>query len=188
MVKLLDPMREMSRPSRDVQHELAELRRAIAYHDHRYHVLDAPEITDAEYDALFRRLQELEKANPALITTDSPTQRVGAAPLTAFGTVRHGHQMLSLANVATRDEMAEFDGRVRRLLGRESVEYVVEPKLDGLAVELVYEDGVFVVGTTRGDGIVGEDVTANLRTVRSVPLRLRDERPVPRRLELRGEV
>jgi DNA ligase (NAD+) len=181
-------MREMSRPSRDVRHELAELRRAIAYHDHRYHVLDAPEITDAEYDALFRRLQELEKAHPALVTPDSPTQRVGAAPLTAFGTVRHGQQMLSLANVTTRDEMAEFDARVRRLLGRESVEYVVEPKLDGLAVELVYEDGVFVVGSTRGDGIVGEDVTANLRTVRSVPLRLRDGRPVPRRLELRGEV
>src|SRR6516162_1622952 len=181
-------MREMSRPSRDVQHELAELRRAIAYHDHRYHVLDAPEITDAEYDALFRRLQELEKAHPELVTADSPTQRVGAAPLTAFGTARHGQQMLSLANVTTRDEMAEFDARVRRLLGRESVEYVVEPKLDGLAVELVYEDGVFVVGSTRGDGIVGEDVTANLRTVRSVPLRLRDGRPVPRRLELRGEV
>jgi DNA ligase (NAD+) len=181
-------MREMSRPSRDVQHELAELRRAIAYHDHRYHVLDAPEITDAEYDALFRRLQELEKAHPELVTADSPTQRVGAAPLTAFGTVRHGQQMLSLANVTTREEMAEFDARVRRLLGRESVEYVVEPKLDGLAVELVYEDGVFVVGSTRGDGIVGEDVTANLRTVRSVPLRLRDDRPVPRRLELRGEV
>jgi DNA ligase (NAD+) len=178
----------MSRPSRDVRHELAELRRAIAYHDHRYHVLDAPEITDAEYDALFRRLQELEKANPTLVTADSPTQRVGAAPLTAFGTVRHGHQMLSLANVTTRDEMAEFDARVRRLLGRESVEYVVEPKLDGLAVELVYEDGVFVVGSTRGDGIVGEDVTANLRTVRSVPLRLRDDRPIPGRLELRGEV
>jgi DNA ligase (NAD+) len=181
-------MREMSRPSRDVQHGLAELRRAIAYHDHRYHVLDAPEITDAEYDALFRRLQELEKAHPELVTPDSPTQRVGAAPVTAFGTVRHGQQMLSLANVTTRDEMAEFDARVRRLLGRESVEYVVEPKLDGLAVELVYEDGVFVVGSTRGDGIVGEDVTANLRTVRSVPLRLRDDRPVPRRLELRGEV
>jgi DNA ligase (NAD+) len=178
----------MSRPSRDVRHELAELRRAIAHHDHRYHVLDAPEITDAEYDALFRRLQELEKANPTLVTADSPTQRVGATPLTAFGTVRHGHQMLSLANVTTRDEMAEFDARVRRLLGRESVEYIVEPKLDGLAVELVYEDGVFVVGSTRGDGIVGEDVTANLRTVRSVPLRLRDDRSVPRRLELRGEV
>ena len=166
MVKLLDPMREMSRPSRDVRHELAELRRAIAYHDHRYHVLDAPEITDAEYDALFRRLQELEKAHPELVTPDSPTQRVGAAPLTAFGTVRHGQQMLSLANVTTRDEMAEFDARVRRLLGRESVDYVVEPKLDGLAVELVYEDGIFVVGSTRGDGIVGEDVTANLRTIK----------------------
>ena len=178
----------MSRPSRDVQHELAELRRAIAHHDYRYHVLDDPDVSDAEYDALFRRLQALEAANPALVTTDSPTQRVGATPLAAFGTVRHGQQMLSLANVTTSEEMDEFDARVRRLLGRESVDYVVEPKLDGVAVELVYERGVLVVGSTRGDGIVGEDVTANLRTVRSVPLRLRDGRGVPRRLEVRGEV
>src|SRR5215472_17303103 len=182
-------MREMSRPSRDVRHELAELRRAIAYHDHRYHVLDAPEITDAEYDALFRRLQELEKAHPALVTPDSPTQRVGAAPLTAFETVRHGQQMLSLANVTTREEMAEFDTRVRKLLGRERVEYVVEPKLDGVAVELVYEGGLLAVGSTRGAGLVGENVTANLRTIRSVPLRLRDgDRAHPARLEVRGEV
>src|SRR5262245_47643361 len=182
------PDARMSRPSRDVRHELAELRRAIAQHDYRYHVLDDPEISDAEYDALFRRLQALEAEHPALVTADSPTQRVGAAPLTAFGTVRHGQQMLSLGNVTTREEMDEFDARVRRLLGRESVDYVVEPKLDGVAVELVYEDGALVVGSTRGDGIVGEDVTANLRTVRSVPLRLRDGRRVPRRLEVRGEV
>jgi DNA ligase (NAD+) len=183
------PGASMARPSRDVRHEAAELRRAITHHDHRYHVLDDPEISDAEYDELLRRLQALEQAHPELITADSPTQRVGAAPQGSFETVRHGQQMLSLANVTTREEMTEFDARVRKLLGREQVEYVVEPKLDGLAVELVYERGVLVVGSTRGDGLVGENVTANLRTIRSVPLRLRDgERPHPARLEVRGEV
>ncbi len=179
----------MARPSRDARAEAVRLRREIAYHDHRYHVLDDPEISDAEYDALFRRLQTLETADPDLITPDSPTQRVGAAPQSGFATVRHAHQMLSLANVTTPDEMAEFDARVRKLLGREHVAYVVEPKLDGVAVELVYEAGLLTVGSTRGDGLVGEDVTANLRTVRSVPLRLREAaRPVPARLEVRGEV
>jgi len=179
----------MPRPSRDVRQDAAELRRALAHHDYRYHVLDDPEISDAEYDALFRALQALEAAHPDLVTPDSPTQRVGAAPQSTFETVRHGHQMLSLSNVTTPDEMEEFDARVRRLLGRERVEYVVEPKIDGVAVELVYEDGTLAVGSTRGDGIVGENVTANLRTIRSVPLRLRaDGRPLPARLEVRGEV
>jgi DNA ligase (NAD+) len=179
----------MARPSRDVRHEAAELRRAITHHDHRYHVLDDPEISDAEYDELLRRLQAIEDAHPELITADSPTQRVGATPQSGFETVRHGQQMLSLANVTTREEMAEFDARVRKLLGRERVEYVVEPKLDGVAVELVYERGLPVVGSTRGDGLVGENVTANLRTIRSVPLRLRDgEGAHPARLEVRGEV
>jgi DNA ligase (NAD+) len=179
----------MPRPSRDVRQDAAELRRALAHHDYRYHVLDDPEIADAEYDALFRKLQALEATHPDLVTPDSPTQRVGAAPQSAFATVRHGHQMLSLSNVTTRDEMEEFDARVRRLLGRERVEYVVEPKIDGVAVELVYEDGTLAVGSTRGDGVVGENVTANLRTIRSVPLRLRtDGRPLPARLEVRGEV
>jgi DNA ligase (NAD+) len=179
----------MARPSRGAREEAARLRRDIAYHDHRYYVLDDPEITDAEYDALFRRLQALEAEHPELVTPDSPTQRVGAAPQSAFETVRHAHQMLSLANVTTADEMAEFDARVRKLLGREHVDYVVEPKLDGVAVELVYEHGALTVGATRGDGLVGENVTANLRTVRSVPLTLRgDARRVPKRLEVRGEV
>jgi DNA ligase (NAD+) len=183
------PGARMPRPSRDVRHEAVELRRAITHHDHRYHVLDDPEISDAEYDELLRRLQSIESAHPELVTADSPTQRVGATPQSAFETVRHGQQMLSLANVTTRDEMAEFDARVRRLLGRERVEYLVEPKLDGLAVELVYEDGQLAVGSTRGDGLVGENVTANLRTIRSVPLRLRDgARAHPARLEVRGEV
>ncbi len=179
----------MPRPSRDVRQDAAEVRRALAHHDYRYHVLDDPEISDAEYDALLRRLQAIEAAHPELVTPDSPTQRVGATPQSGFVTVRHGQPMLSLSNVTTREEMEEFDARVRRLLGRERVDYVVEPKLDGLAVELVYEGGALAVGSTRGDGIVGENVTANLRTIRSVPLRLRDrERPVPARLEVRGEV
>jgi DNA ligase (NAD+) len=179
----------MPRPSRDVRQDAAELRRALAHHDYRYHVLDDPEISDAEYDALFRRLQALEAAHPDLVTPDSPTQRVGAAPQSGFATVRHGQQMLSLSNVTTREEMEEFDARVRRLLGRDRVDYVVEPKIDGVAVELVYENGTLTVGSTRGDGIVGENVTANLRTIRSVPLRLRaDGRPFPAHLEVRGEV
>ena len=179
----------MAGPSRGVREDVARLRRNIAYHDHRYYVLDDPEITDAEYDALFRRLQALEAEHPGLVTPDSPTQRVGATPQSGFETVRHTHQMLSLSNVTTAEEMAEFDARVRKLLGHEHVEYVVEPKLDGVAVELVYEDGALAVGSTRGDGLVGENVTANLRTVRSVPLTLRgDARRIPKRLEVRGEV
>jgi DNA ligase (NAD+) len=183
------PGARMARPSRDVRHEAIELRRALAHHDYRYHVLDDPEISDAEYDVLFRRLLALEAAHPELVTPDSPTQRVGAAPQSGFATARHRQQMLSLSNVTTREEMEEFDARVRRLLGRDRVDYVVEPKLDGVAVEVVYEDGALTVGSTRGDGSTGEDVTANLRTIRSVPLRLRDgTRRVPTRLEVRGEV
>ncbi|HEV7735074.1 MAG TPA: NAD-dependent DNA ligase LigA [Candidatus Binatia bacterium] len=179
----------MARPSRDVSRVLDELRREIATHDHRYHVLDDPSISDAEYDTLFRRLQALEAEHPELVTADSPTQRVGAAPSATFATVRHRHQMLSLGNVTTRDELAEFDARVRKLLGYENIPYAIEPKVDGVAVELVYEDGVFTTGSTRGDGLVGEDVTVNLRTVRSVPLRLRDDaRPLPKVLDVRGEV
>jgi DNA ligase (NAD+) len=179
----------MTRDAPDVRHEIERLRREIEHHDHRYYVLDAPEISDAEYDALFRRLEELERAHPELVTSGSPTQRVGAAPLEKFGTVRHRQPMLSLANAASASEVAEFDARVRKLLGVEAVEYAAEPKIDGVAVELVYENGTFTAGSTRGDGTTGEDVTANLRTIRSVPLRLRhDERPAPRRLEVRGEV
>jgi DNA ligase (NAD+) len=179
----------MARAASDVRQEVERLRREIAHHDHRYHVLDAPEISDAEYDELFRRLEALERAHPALVTPDSPTQRVGAAPLAQFGTVRHRHQMLSLQNATTREEVAEFDARVRKFLGADRIVYAGEPKIDGVAVELVYEHGALAVGSTRGDGVVGEDVTANVRTIRSVPLRLRaDVRPIPARLEVRGEV
>jgi len=168
--------------------ELDALRREIERHDRLYHVLDAPEITDAEYDALFRKLQTLEAQHPELVTPDSPTQRVGAAPESGFATAEHAVPMLSLQNVTSEEEFAEFDARVRRLLERE-VAYVCEPKLDGVAIELIYEGGTLVRALTRGDGSVGEDVTPNVRTVRGVPLRLlEDDRPAPDRVDVRAEL
>jgi DNA ligase (NAD+) len=183
----------MARPrrsaARDAADEIDRLRREIEHHNHRYYVLDDPLVSDAEYDALFRRLEALEEAHPELRTPDSPTQRVGAAPLAKFATAKHRHPMLSLQNVTTAEEMAAFDERVRKFLGRSSIEYVGEPKVDGVAVELVYEGGVLQVASTRGDGISGEDVTANIRTIRSVPLRLHTaDGPAPELLEVRGEV
>src|SRR6185369_17091278 len=175
--------------ARDAAHECERLRREIEQHNYRYYVLDDPLVSDAEYDALLRRLQQLEDEHPELRTPDSPTQRVGAAPLEKFATARHRHPMLSLQNVTTREELAAFDERVRKFLGRERIEYVGEPKVDGVAVELVYEGGTLGVGSTRGDGVVGEDVTGNIRTIRSVPLRLHAARgPVPGLLDIRGEV
>jgi len=164
-----------------------QLRRDLEHHNHRYYVLDDPEIPDAAYDMLFRELQALEEAHPELRANDSPTQRVGAAPLPAFDEVRHRSPMLSLGNAFEDDEVRAFDRRVRDALGVEEVEYAVEPKFDGLAISLAYRKGVFVQGATRGDGTTGEDVTPNLRTVRAVPLRL------PRAadtddLEVRGEI
>src|SRR5213594_2765067 len=177
------------RAARDIHKEAERLRKEIEEHNRRYYVLDDPLISDAEYDALFRRLQALEEAHPELRTPDSPTQRVGARPLAKFATVRHRHPMLSLANVTTPEELAEFDARVRKFLNAARVEYVGEPKIDGVAVELVYEDGVLAVASTRGDGTVGEDITQNVRTIRSVPLRLHKGRvPVPDLVEVRGEV
>jgi DNA ligase (NAD+) len=181
--------RSKERAGRQPRAEAERLRREIEHHNRRYYVLDDPEISDAEYDTLFRRLEALEAAHPDVRTPDSPTQRVGAAPLEKFAVARHRQPMLSLANVTTRDELLEFDARIRRFLGRERVEYVGEPKIDGVAVELVYEKGALVTGATRGDGTVGEDVTPNIRTVRSVPLRLHaDGGTVPELLEVRGEV
>jgi DNA ligase (NAD+) len=173
--------------ARNAAKEIERLRREIEQHNYRYYVLDDPLVSDAEYDALFRRLEELEAAHPDLRTPDSPTQRIGAAPLETFRTARHRHPMLSLQNVTTREEMAAFDERIRKFLGGRRIEYVGEPKVDGVAVELVYERGALVVGATRGDGVVGEDVTANIRTIRSVPLRLRAD-DAPELLEVRGEV
>lgn len=165
----------------------AALRSLIEQHNHSYYVLDRPTVSDAEYDSLFRELQQLEQAHPALLSADSPTQRVGAAPLAAFAEIRHATPMLSLNNAFDDGEVAAFDQRVREALGVETVEYAAEPKFDGLAISLVYVDGVLVSGATRGDGNTGEDVTANLRTVRAIPLRLHGS-GAPARLEVRGEV
>lgn len=170
--------------------EIAELRQEIGRHNHRYYVLDDPLISDAEYDRLFRRLLDLEKAHPELATADSPTQKVGAAPLERFATVQHSLPMLSLNNAMAPEELEEFEERIRRFLKiSDDIEYAVEPKIDGLAVELVYVDGKFSQGSTRGDGINGENITVNLKTIRSIPLSLRaDGHAIPRRLEIRGEV
>ncbi|HET8563901.1 MAG TPA: NAD-dependent DNA ligase LigA, partial [Candidatus Binatia bacterium] len=174
----------------DVEKEILGLRKEIEKHNYRYYVLDDPLISDADYDLLFRRLSELEKEYPDLITPDSPTQKVGAAPLEKFGTVQHTIPMLSLNNAHDREDMEEFEERIRRFLkSSDPLEYVVEPKIDGVAVELVYEQGRFAVGSTRGDGFKGEDITLNLKTIRSVPLVLRqDKRKRPQRFEVRGEV
>ena len=174
----------------------AELRQQLEQANHRYYVLDAPEIPDAEYDQLFRELQQLEAANPELKTPDSPTQRVGGAPSPMFAAVRHRQPMLSLRKAAIdlkaerrelqHAELIDFDRRVREVLAKAAVDYIAEPKLDGLAVSLIYEHGLLVQGATRGDGETGEDITQNLRTIRSLPLRLRGE--VPPLVEVRGEV
>jgi DNA ligase (NAD+) len=165
----------------------AVLRRELERHNRLYYAEDAPEITDAEYDRLFAELQHIEAQHPELATSDSPTQRVGAPPLAEFAEVRHRTPMLSLANAFSEDEVRAFDRRVREALRVEDVDYAVEPKFDGLAVNLAYRDGVFVQGATRGDGATGEDVTPNLRTVRSIPLRL-PRAADTRDLEVRGEV
>ncbi len=167
-----------------------ELREAIEYHNYRYYVLDDPEISDAEYDRMMRGLEKLEAEFPELRDANSPTQRVGAPPLEEFEAVTHTIPMLSLANGQNEIEVREFDQRVRRFLGTDGdIAYVAEPKLDGLAVELVYERGNLVVGSTRGDGVNGENITQNLRTIRTIPLSLiGKEVPVPERLEVRGEV
>ncbi len=180
-------------PEAEAKARMEELRRALHYHNYRYYVLDSPEISDAQYDAMFRELEELERAYPQWITPESPTQRVGAPPLEKFATVEHAQPMLSLANAFNDQEARDFDERVRRFLRiTEPIEYVVEPKMDGVAVELVYLEGVLHTGSTRGDGIRGEDVTLNIRTIKSIPLRLLENQPrapkVPERLDVRGEV
>jgi DNA ligase (NAD+) len=171
----------------DVRGRIENLREQIRHHNRRYYVEDAPEISDAEYDALYKELEALEAENPELVTPDSPTQRVGGEPLEGFEEVRHSIPMLSLANARKTEELREWDTRVRRLLGPdEDPRYVTELKIDGLAVSLRYEDGRFAGGATRGNGTIGEDVTQNLRTVRAIPERLWDEPPEV--LEPRGEV
>ncbi len=172
---------------RPVADRVLALRREIERHNHLYYVLDAPEIPDTEWDAMFAELQSLEAAHPELVTPDSPTQRVGARPAEGFAEVTHRVPMLSLANAFTDEDVAAFDRRCREGLDAAAVEYSCELKFDGLAVSLAYEGGVLVRGATRGDGETGEDVTANLRTVKAIPLRLRASRP-PKLIEVRGEV
>lgn len=174
-------------------HQLIEkLRAEIRYHEHRYYVLDDPEISDGEFDRLMHRLQELEAKHPDLITPDSPSQRVGGLPAGEFAKARHSAPMLSLDNTYSLEELRDFDRRVRDLSGRETIEYVAELKLDGLSMALTYEDGVLVRGVTRGDGTTGEDVTSNVKTIRSVPLRIDPAKlkqaGLPPRFEVRGEV
>lgn len=173
------------------ENEIGKLKKEINYHNHRYYVLDDPEISDAGYDRLFRRLEEIEGRFPDLITTDSPTQRVGAPPLTKFEPATHTIPMLSLSNAFDEKDVVEFDRRIKKFLRRENeILYAVEPKLDGVAVELVYSDGIFLVGSTRGDGITGENITQNLKTIKSIPLTLirREGMGMPSRLAVRGEV
>ncbi len=168
--------------------EVNELREKINHHNFQYHSLDAPEISDAEFDRLFHRLKKLEEEYPDVVTDDSPTQRIGATPLSEFQQVQHALPMLSLDNAFSDEDMTDFDRRVRtRLENAETIDYACEPKIDGVAVSLVYESGKLVQGATRGDGTTGEDITQNVRTVESVPLKLRGS-GYPERLEVRGEV
>ena len=174
----------MSAPS--VEKRVADLRAKIEKANYEYHVLDQPAIADEAYDALMRELKDLEAKHPELVTPESPTQRVGAAPSSRFAPVDHAHPMLSLSNVFDEAELRAFDTRVRKALGRDDVGYVCELKIDGLAINLTYQDGTFVQGATRGNGTTGEDVTANLRTIKSIPLTLRER--VAGRVDVRGEV
>uniref|UniRef100_A0A7V4N363 DNA ligase n=1 Tax=Thermodesulfobacterium geofontis TaxID=1295609 RepID=A0A7V4N363_9BACT len=192
-------MPEEIEEKREIPQEVIErvkkLREEIEYHNYRYYVLDSPVISDAEYDALMRELRKLEEIYPELITPDSPTQRVGFKPAEGFKEVPHAEPMLSLDDAMNEDEVIEFDKRIKRFLGLPDetlIEYTVEPKIDGLAMELVYENGSLVIGATRGDGYVGEDVTNNIKTIPTIPLRLRkfteDAPDIPPRIDVRGEV
>ncbi|MGE3977262.1 MAG: NAD-dependent DNA ligase LigA [Nitrospira sp.] len=184
---LYDDSLSSSRASRAEQERLAQLKSQIRHHDYLYYVKDRPEISDGEYDRLFRELADLERAYPELVSPDSPTQRVGAPPLDELGKVQHERPMLSLDSLVNPEEVLAFDQRMKRELGTNQVEYTVEPKFDGLSVELVYDQGTFVRGSTRGDGNVGEDITINLRTIRPLPLQLQAG-TYPDHLAVRGEV
>src|SRR6516162_4635533 len=164
-----------------------ELRKLLHHHNYLYYVEAKPEISDREFDRLMKELEELEAAHPDLVTPDSPTQRVGGTPVEGFATVRHRVPMLSIDNTYNATELREFDARIRKLLDGEPVCYVVELKIDGVAISLTYEDGLFTVGATRGNGEQGDDVTHNLKTVGGLPLRLRTDSP-PSLFEARGEV
>ncbi|MGH9704303.1 MAG: NAD-dependent DNA ligase LigA, partial [Candidatus Acidiferrales bacterium] len=178
--------------SKEVAKKIEKLRNQIHYHDYRYHVLDDPEVSDAAYDRLMQELKDLEAKYPELVTPDSPTHRVGAKPREGFQTYRHRTPMLSLDNTYSFEELREFDHRVLQALGRDKVEYVCEHKFDGLSISLIYEDGRLVRGVTRGDGTTGEDVTPNIKTIRSVPLSVNaaavKKLGLASEFEVRGEV
>ena len=169
---------------------ISELRKQINNHNYQYYILDNPIISDYEYDNLMRKLQDLEKKYPDLITQDSPTQRVGASPLDAFDSVDHSIPMLSLENAMNSEELFQYYERTKRGLQTDlDIDFIAEPKLDGIGVELVYENGLFTYGLTRGDGIKGENITQNLKTIKAIPLSIRTEKfSAPELLEVRGEV
>src|SRR5437588_7679919 len=172
---MADRLGETTMPS--IAQRAEELRRLLTYHNYKYFVEAQPEISDQEYDRLVKELEKIEEAHPELITPDSPTRRVGGQPIEGFVTVKHRQAMLSIANTYNAMELREFDRRIRKLLPGETVTYVVELKIDGVAISLTYENGLFTVGATRGDGVRGDDVTHNLRTIRELPLRLRMDLP-----------
>src|SRR5882757_7466183 len=178
--------------SKDPEKMIESLREKIRHHEYLYYVVDQPEISDAEFDKLMQQLKDLEAEHPDLITADSPTQRVGGRPREGFVKVRHSSPMLSLDNTYSEEELRAWERRVHELSGRKDVDYVCELKLDGMSLALVYEDGKLVRGVTRGDGTVGEDVTLNVRTVRSIPLVIPKEKlrkaGMPADFELRGEL
>ena len=171
----------------DQQKNIEELRRLIRYHDKKYYIDADPEISDLEYDKLINRLKELEQQYPQFITPDSPTQRVGGDILTGFRTLEHEYPMLSIDNTYSPQELLEFDSRVRKVIGAKIIEYTTELKVDGVAVSLVYENGILKTALTRGDGIRGDDITQNIKTVKSLPIVI-DQSGVPAKLILRGEV
>src|SRR5215813_2110150 len=175
-----------------IRKEAEELREKLRYHEYRYHVLDDPEISDASYDKLLVRLKEIEAEHPELTTPDSPTVRVGAQPRDGFTTMRHARPMLSLDNAFSFDALRDFDRRVREGVGREEIEYIAEHKFDGLSISLIYEKGVLARGVTRGDGTTGEDVTPNVKTIRSIPLvvdaAVLKKAKLPQDFEVRGEI
>jgi DNA ligase (NAD+) len=181
-------VKETMTPKSDAT-EILRLREEINEHNYRYYILDEPSVSDAAYDKLFRELQKLEEENPQLITQDSPTQRVGIKPETGFVNFPHYNPMYSLDNAFSFEELQRFDARIKNFLNEKeskNISYACEPKFDGIAVNLIYEKGKLVKGLTRGDGLVGEDITANLRTIQTIPLTLRDN--FPEKLEVRGEV
>src|SRR5215831_17774216 len=179
-------------PSKDVEKKIEALREKIRHHEYIYYVLDNPEISDGDFDKLMQQLKGIESEHPELVTPDSPTQRVGGKPREGFVKVQHSSPMLSLDNTYNEEELRDWERRVHELSGRKDVDYVCELKLDGMSLALVYEDGRLVRGVTRGDGMVGEDVTLNVRTVRTIPLFIEKARlqkaGIPAAFEVRGEL